>query len=151
MNHRVRLGLLSSVSLAALVAGGTAVWADTQCNGSLTGTIVGNLAVPAGKSCTLYQANVTGNVSVAQNATLLVNGQEEWSQIAGTITANNCASTLLQGSVTVGKNVVIQGCTGTSGYAGPGIKIRGNFVCQNNQGPCERHPGRGSRQRPDPE
>jgi len=137
MNHRVRLGLLSSVSLAALVAGGTAAWANTQCNGSLTGTIVGNLVVPTGGSCTLYQANVTGNVQVSPNATLLVNGQEEWSQIAGTITANNCASTLLQGSVTVGKNVVIQGCTGTSGYAGPGIKIRGNFLCQNNQGPCE--------------
>ena len=137
MSNCFKLGLLSTVSLAALVVGGTTVWADTVCNGSMTGTIAGNLVVPVGGSCTLYQANVSGNVQVSQNATLLVNGQEEWSQIAGTITANSCASTLLEGSVTVGKNVVIQGCSGASGFAGPGIKIRGNFVCQNNQGPCE--------------
>jgi hypothetical protein len=66
MKHRVRLGLLSSVSLAALVAGGTVAWADTKCNGSLTGTIVGNVVVPTGGSCTLYQANVTGNIQVSQ-------------------------------------------------------------------------------------
>ncbi len=138
MRRSPKLMLLSSVSLAALAAvSGGAKAANTVCNGSMTGAISGNVVVPAGGSCTLYQANVAGNIQVSANATLLVNGQEEWSQIAGTITANNCASTLLQGSVTVGQNVVIQGCTGTSGYAGPGIKIRGNFVCQNNQGPCE--------------
>lgn len=136
MNHRVRLGLLSSVSLAALVVGGTA-WADTVCNGSLTGNIAGNLVVPAGGSCTLYQANVSGNVRVSQNASLTVNGLEEWSSIGGNVQATACASTLLEGSVTVGGNVQIQQCTQTSGFAGPGIKIRGNFQCQNNQGPCE--------------
>ena len=137
MNHRVRFALLSTVSLAALAAGGAAAWADTVCNGSMTGTIAGNLTVPAGASCTLYQASVGGNVRVLQNASLTVDGLEEWSSIAGNVQANQCASTLLEGSVTVGGNVQIQQCAGTSGFAGPGIKIRGNFQCQDNSGVCE--------------
>lgn len=138
MRRSHKLVLLSTVSLAALSAVSHGAKAgSTLCNGSMTGVINGNIVVPAGGSCTLYQANVAGSIQVSPNASLLVDGQEEWSQIAGTITANNCASTLLKGSVTVGENVVIQGCTGTSGYAGPGVKIRGNFLCQYNQGPCE--------------
>ncbi len=138
MSYRVRLLLLSSVSLAALAAGSIAAQAaDTVCNGSMTGAISGNLVVPAGAACTLYQANVSGNVQVLQNASLTVDGLEEWSSIGGNVQANQCASTLLEGSVTVGGNVQIQNCTGTSGFAGPGIKIHGNFQCQNNQGACE--------------
>jgi hypothetical protein len=132
-----KLVLLSTVSLAALAAGGAAARADTVCAGSLTGTIAGNLVVPAGGSCTLYQANVSGNVRVSQNASLTVNGLEEWSSIGGNVIANACASTLLEGTVTVGGNVQIQNCTGTSGFAGPGIKINGNFQCQDNSGACE--------------
>jgi feruloyl esterase len=103
----------------------------------MTGTIAGNLVVPPGGSCTLYQANVKGDVRVARNASLTVDGLEEWSSIGGNVQADQCASTLLQGSVTVGGNVQIQRCTGTSGFAGPGIKILGDFQCQNNQGSCE--------------
>jgi hypothetical protein len=123
--------------LAALVAGGNAAWADTVCSGSMTGAIAGNLVVPAGGSCTLYQANVKGDVQVERGASLTVNGLEEWSSIGGNVQADQCASTLLQGSVTVGGNVQIQRCTGTSGFAGPWIKILGDFQCQNNQGSCE--------------
>ena len=108
-----------------------------MCNGSLTGTIAGNLVVPTGATCTLFQANVSGNVQVSQNASLTVDGREEWSSIGGNVQANGCASALLEGSVTVGGNVQIQNCKGTSGFAGPGIKIHGNFQCQNNQGACE--------------
>ena len=137
MHQRSRWGLLSSVSLAALVAGGNAAWADTVCSGSMTGAIAGNLVVPPGGSCTLYQANVKGDVRVARNASLTVDGLEEWSSIGGNVQADQCATTLLQGSVTVGGNVQIQHCTGTSGFSGPGIKILGDFQCQNNQGSCE--------------
>src|SRR5271170_2511446 len=137
MSYRFKLGLLTSVSLAALAAGGAAAWADTVCNGSMTGTIAGNVVVPTGGSCTLYQANVSGNVQVSQNASLTVDGLEEWSSIGGNVIANACASTLLEGAVTVGGNVQIQHCTGTSGFAGPGIKINGNFQCQDNSGACE--------------
>jgi Tannase and feruloyl esterase len=137
MNHRVRWGLLSSVSLVALVVGGNAAWADTVCSGSMTGAIAGNLVVPAGGSCTLYQATVKGDVQVQRGASLTVDGLEEWSWIRGNVQADQCASTLLQGSITVGGNVQIQHCTGTSGFSGPGIKILGDFQCQNNQGSCE--------------
>ena len=93
--------------------------------------------MPAGAACTLFQANVSGNVQVSQNASLTVDGLEEWSSIGGNIQANNCAFALLEGSVTVGGNVQIQNCKGTSGFTGPGIKIHGNFQCQDNQGACE--------------
>ena len=93
--------------------------------------------VPPGGSCTLSQANVKGDVRVARNASLTVDGLEEWSSIGGNVQADQCASTLLQGSVTVGGNVQIQHCTGASGFSGPGIKILGYFQCQNNQGACE--------------
>jgi len=137
MHQRSRWVLLSSVSLAALVAGGNTAWADTVCSGSMTGAIAGNLVVPPGGSCTLYQANVKGDVRVGRNASLTVDGLEEWSSIGGNVQADQCASTLLQGSVTVGGNVQIQHCTGASGFSGPGIKILRDFQCQNNQGSCE--------------
>jgi hypothetical protein len=82
------LGLLSGVSLAALVAGGNVAQADTVCNGSMTGTFAGNVVVPAGGSCTLFQANVKGDVQVARNARLTVDGLEEWSSIGGNVQAD---------------------------------------------------------------
>jgi Tannase and feruloyl esterase len=137
MTRRVRFALCSTVSLMALAAGGTRAWADTACTGSMTGDIAGNVVVPVGASCTLYQANVGGNVRVSQKASLTVDGLEEQSSISGNVQADQCQATLLEGSVTVGGNVQIQHCTGTSGFAGPGIKIRGNFQCLDNSGECE--------------
>jgi hypothetical protein len=88
MSYRFKLGLLSTVSLAALAAGGMSAWgAETVGNGSMTGTIAGDLVVASGGSCTLYQANVSGNVQVLQNASLTVDGLEEWSSIGGNIQA----------------------------------------------------------------
>ena len=128
MSYRFKLGLLSTVSVAALVAGGmSARGAETMCNGSMTGAIAGDIVVAAGGSCTLYQANVSGNVQVLQNASLTVDGLEEWSSIGGNVQAVGCASARLEGSVTVGGNVQIENCTGTSGFTGPGIKITRKF------------------------
>src|SRR4051812_43580139 len=86
---------------ALLMGGAPATAAEIVCNGSLTGKIAGNLIVPAGGGCTLYQARVTGDVLVMRNATLLVDGREEWTSIGGSVTAAGCASALLDGSVTV--------------------------------------------------
>src|SRR5215471_8286113 len=134
----IRSGIFAATVLAALFfAAGQARAADTTCTGSLTGSITGNIVVPAGAGCTLYQARVSGDVEVKQNATLLVQGEEEWTSISGNVSAHGCKSTLLVGAVSVDGNVQIQGCAQPSGFSGPGIKIRGNFLCQNNPGGCE--------------
>src|SRR5262245_66381036 len=106
--------------------------AEIVCNGSLTGKIAGNVVVPAGAGCMLYQARISGDVRVMDNATLLVDGREEWTSISGNVTAAVCASALLDGSVTIDGNLEIHACRSTSGFTGPGLKIRGNFLCQNN-------------------
>jgi hypothetical protein len=101
-------------------------------------TINGNVTVPAGASCTLSFVNITGNVGVGQNATLVVSAYTEPSEIAGNIEAGNCNSVLLQGNVTVGGNLNIAACNGTTsnGFQGPDVLIHGNFECLSNVGPC---------------
>lgn len=105
MGHCLRFVLLSLVALAA--GGAAARAADTICNGSLTGAIEGNLVVPSGASCLLYQARIDGNVLVSQNASLIVQGEEERTLISGNVEAQGCGSALLEGAVTVGGNVLI--------------------------------------------
>jgi feruloyl esterase len=138
MSYCFKLALLLIISLTSLAAGarGGSRAVDTVCNGSLTGTIAGDIIVPAGGACTLYQAKVDGDVRVLPKASLLVDGREEWSTIAGDVEADNCASAFLEGSVTVGGNVPIRNCKGASGFSGPGVKIRGNFRCEDNQAAC---------------
>jgi hypothetical protein len=116
---------------------------DMTCSGLIGGartvtTIDGNVTVPAGTSCTLSFVNITGNVGVGQNATLVVSAYLEPSEIAGNIEANTCNSVLLQGNVTVGGNLNINACNGaaSNGFQGPDVLIQGNFVCQSNTGPC---------------
>ncbi|HUB95401.1 MAG TPA: tannase/feruloyl esterase family alpha/beta hydrolase [Stellaceae bacterium] len=121
-------------------------------------TITGNVTVPNGASCTLSSVNVTGNVQagngssltlsyvnisgnvqVQSGGTLLANAYEEPMTIGGNVQASNCSTALLEGNVTVGGNVQIQGCSGTgpTGFQGPDIVIKGNFLCQSNSGGCE--------------
>ena len=107
----------------------------------MTGNIEGNVVVPYGASCTLGGpyggANVSGNVQVSQHASLIIQARQYPSTIAGDVEADHCASALLEGAVTVGGNVEITQCLGESGFAGPGIKIGGDFECQNNSGACD--------------
>jgi hypothetical protein len=99
--------------------------------------VKGNIVVPKNASCTLDTVSITGDVLVRENASLTVQAYVEPSTIGGNVLADHCAFTLLEGTVTVGGDLQIQNCTAKSGFAGPGIKIRGNFVCQSNLGPCE--------------
>jgi hypothetical protein len=164
MTHRLMLAFTLAVAAATTLWGGAAR-ADINCSGmvgSLTypatvTTIDGNVTVPNGASCTLYAVNVTGNVQtqpggsltmdyvsvngnvqVQNGGTLLLSAYDEPSTIGGNVQADNCASAMLEGNVTVNGNVQIQGCTGAgpNGYRGPGIVINGNFHCQNNSGGC---------------
>jgi hypothetical protein len=68
----------------ALVAGGSTVRAaNTNCTGPLTGTIIGNVLVPSGASCTLSDITVTGSVQVSQNASLTVDATQQPATIGG--------------------------------------------------------------------
>jgi hypothetical protein len=140
--HFVLIILLSAV-IQCLVAQPRARAGDMTCSGLIGGgrtvtNINGNVTVPAGTSCTLSFVNIMGNLVVGQNATLLVSAYTEPSEIAGNIEADNCNSVLLQGNVTVGGNLNINACNGTTsnGFQGPDVLIQGNFECVSNAGPC---------------
>jgi hypothetical protein len=124
-----------------MVSAPTAARADTNCSTDLTsGTINGNLIVPAGAECSLNGTTVTGNVKVEKGAQLLVFS----GTIYGNVQGHQCKSVFLtaSGAISVGGNLQIQNCTGTgdNGYSNSGlsvtIEIDGNFQCQNNDGPC---------------
>ena len=133
-----KFALALILAAPALVAGAATVHAaNTNCTGTLTGSITGNIVVPSGASCTLSNITVTGNVQVLQNASLTVDATQQPATISGNLQATNCAFTLLEGGVTVNGNVQIVQCSQKSGFVGPGVKIGGNFQCTNNAGGCE--------------
>jgi feruloyl esterase len=116
---------------------------NATCSGLIGGqatltSIDGNVTVPDGKHCTLSFVNITGNVHVGHDATLIVSAYAEPSAIGGNIEAANCSSALLNGNVEVGGNVLIHSCNGSSanGFVGPDVVIKGNFECSANAGPC---------------
>jgi len=76
-------------------------------------------------------------VKVRQGGSLIVEARQYPSTITGNVQANQCNFALLEGAVTVGGNVQIRQCRNESGFDGPGIKISGNFHCQNNSGACD--------------
>src|SRR5215813_11529383 len=130
--------LALALATAVFLGGALTVRADTNCTGTLTGMVNGNVTVPKDGSCTIEIATVTGNVKVSQGATLIIQAYSEPSNIGGNVEADHCKSALLEGNVTVGGNLQIHQCTGKadSGFQGPGIKIGGNFSCHDNSGPC---------------
>lgn len=89
--------------------------------GATVTTINGNVSVPAGASCTLLFVNVTGNVQVQRLGSLLITAYDEPSTIGGKVKSDNCASTLLEGNVTVKGDLQIGNCTGTAanGFQAP--------------------------------
>jgi hypothetical protein len=137
------LGILAGTVPAARAA-------DTTCPPAISsGTINGNLTVPAGVTCTLGPGTVTvtGNVHVGKGASLTVKplgGQTV--TIGGNVQAAQCNAVTLapfaDGFISVGGNVHIQNCTAESGYdglppdsAGP-VTISGNFACDHNSAEC---------------
>jgi hypothetical protein len=138
MNQFTTATLAFGIMLAALPA---ARAAETTCTTVMTGTVNGNLVVPAGTQCSLNGATVTGNVTVGKGAQLLIFA----GTIYGNIQAHQCNSVFLTSfgtAISVGGNLQIQNCTGTgdNGYSDSGlpgtIEIDGNFQCQNNTAPC---------------
>lgn len=137
------LGLCLAAAAWCLAAPSPAAAHDMTCSGLIGGqsivtTVNGNVIVPDGKYCTLSFVDVTGNVLVGRNATLVVSATTEPSTIGGNIAAANCTSVMLNGNVEVDGNLIIASCNGTaaSGFQGPDVAIRGNFECVANAGPC---------------
>jgi feruloyl esterase len=132
----LRRALIAAIPVC--IAGVSAAHAaNTNCSGTLSGSVTGNIVVPAGNSCTLSSATVTGDVQILQNANLIVDATQQPTTITGNIQASHCASALLEGGVTVTGSVQIQQCAQRSGFVGPGIKIGGDFQCSNNSAGCE--------------
>ena len=139
------LALVLTFAVAALLGGASAARADVNCNNTplkpLVGIINDNVNVQNNASCTIgsaYEgAYINGNVQVRQGASLIIQARQYPSTITGNVQANQCNFALLEGAVTVGGNVQIGQCMKESGFDGPGIKISGNFQCQNNSGPCD--------------
>src|ERR1700731_4458307 len=130
------LGILAGTVPAARAA-------DTTCTGLISsGTINGNLTVPAGARAELFaNATVTGNVQVGKGASLLVQaigGQTV--TIGGNVQAAQCQDVFLTtggagagGAISVGGNVQIRNCT-SGAYNGDSgtVTISGNFACDHN-------------------
>ena len=139
------LALVLTFAVAALLGGASAARADVNCNNTplkpLVGIINDNVNVQNNASCTIgsaYEgAYINGNVQVRQGASLIIQARQYPSTITGNVQANQCNFALLEGAVTVGGNVQLGQCMKESGFDGPGIKISGNFQCQNNSGPCD--------------
>jgi hypothetical protein len=127
----LRLGLLgllvAGVMVAALSVGSAAAASDVTCTGGssnpLTGTIDGNVVVPAGASCRIA-GTVTGNVTAYKGAAV---GIRKDSMVGGNYTCNSCLFADLHGS-TIGGNVVIS--KETDGSFIEGSTITGNLTIQ---------------------
>jgi hypothetical protein len=136
---------------------------DANCgNTTLTGGIVGNVAVTNGSTCRLTNVTVTGNVMVGTGSNLEIDGP---SIIGGNIQASNCGYVLLNGvntqtntthvgpggQIVVGGNVQVKNCSTSSNPWAQGgdttalilvgdnnfvatIVVNGNVQCRNSSG-----------------
>ncbi|MBO0754437.1 MAG: tannase/feruloyl esterase family alpha/beta hydrolase, partial [Bradyrhizobiaceae bacterium] len=142
--------MVAAALAASVFAGGpSARAAETTCSGALGSNVFpatqtnikGNVKIPDHASCTLYFVDVAGSIEVGHGSTLVVNGYNEPSTIAGNIVASQCAAVLLEGTITVGGHVEISNCSGSTsnGFVGPDVVIDGSFTCQGNSSaaaPC---------------
>src|ERR1700730_17852802 len=121
------MALFASTTLAALgILAGTvpaARAADTPCTTTISsGTINGNLTVPAGAACILAgTVTVTGNVQAGKGASLTVKpNPHQTVTIGGNVQAARCNGVTLfpfeEGVISVGGNVHIRNCMAESGY-----------------------------------
>jgi hypothetical protein len=107
----------------SMLRGPAATWGDDMsCSGPMGGgrTVTnGNVTVSEGRSCTLSFVNITGNVRVESEATLIGSAYTRPSEVGADIEPKNCKSVLLQGNVTVGGDLNI-------------VSAGGNLSCEGN-------------------
>jgi hypothetical protein len=81
-------GFLVGIVGLALAVSSDGALATTECNGPLSGTVIGGVVVNAGDFCVLAAANVSGGVQVNAGGTLIACG----SVINGGLVANGAAN-----------------------------------------------------------
>ena len=85
-------------SAAVLVLAPAAAAGNVTCEGSLSGTVTGNVVVPEGAECSLEFADVSGNVIAQTDSTVSILG----SAVGGNFTCNNCEQAHLESSTISG-------------------------------------------------
>ena len=140
--NRLAGSLVVMVGLALAVSSDRAL-AATECNGPISGTVVGGLVVNAGEPCVLSGANISGGVLVNEGGFLIACG----STINGGLVANGAAE-LIIGAEEIGcSGIVLNGAVQISN-TGPGVlpapapsialensAFNGAVHLTNNQGP----------------
>jgi len=135
-------GLLVWLVALTLGVGSSAALAATECNGPLSGTVVGGVVVNSGDFCVLDEANVSGGVQVNPGGILILCG----STINGGLDANgagnvivgaeeiDCAGSVINGGVYIA-NTGPGALDGAPSIALERSVIHGGVHLTGNQGP----------------
>lgn len=109
MKPLLTVAIVAVMILTSLLFGGRVVFAaDTICSGSLGAVTVGNLRVPANRSCTLTGTRVTGSITVETNAYLTATR----ATISGSIISNGGKVIKVTAGTTVGGSIQAkEGCS----------------------------------------
>jgi len=89
MKKLAQVVAMAAVFVVALTSNGAL--AATECNGAISGSVVGGVVVNAGDFCVLEGANVSGGVQVTSGGMLIMCG----STINGGIVANGAAQLII--------------------------------------------------------
>jgi hypothetical protein len=125
---RLRNLLLLGVVPVAIAASSASASGNTNCNGTQSKNVSGNLNVPSGDTCTIApNVKIGGNVTVNSKATLIDQG----ASVAGNIQATSPKGIGIGGTPTAPGSVA-QGISisGTTGSASGG----NNYICNTNIG-----------------
>src|SRR5262245_55888197 len=93
---------------ASAIAGPPPPAPPTQCTGTLSGPVSGDVVVPAGANCTIDKATISGNVNVQHGAALSINatGTEGFTTIGGNVKGRDCSSIAVLQGIGVPKIVI---------------------------------------------
>jgi hypothetical protein len=120
--------MLALAGSASARAGGP----PTDCTGSFTGAVSGNLVVPSGAFCTLLDSSVVGSVVVEPEA---IGFHSENSTITGSVLAPGpISSGVLLVDTTVGQNVHVARTQAGTSSGICGSSIGGNVILVRNAG-----------------
>jgi hypothetical protein len=118
-----KLAVLAYLALVVLLVSAPRVLAsaNVSCNGTISNTSTGDVAVPAGAVCRLNSVTVKGSVTVLQNGYL----EASRSRISGDVSATNALSVFLRDQSSVGGSLR---ATGTAQVFVYGAGIGGSLA-----------------------